>query len=254
MNQEYQEKGYFTVKALFQENELQELRKIILEFHDSWKSKNLEFYSKQAVNSAYITGTEYLDSSKRTFLFKFVGSHKLMKVVYSVIPDYPCFMNTQLFFDPVNKNQKNYWHRDPQYHLSIEEQKAALNGSEVVHLRIPLVDEPGIELIPGTHKRWDTADELDVRLEKNGHQNHENLSTGVKIELDAGDLLVFSANIIHRGLYGRNRLSLDILFCDPEPNLIEFVKNDCLPTQTIMNSLEDATAFTNTAKLKTNLI
>jgi len=62
-------------------------------------------------------------------------------------------MNTQLFFNPVNDGQKNYWHRDSQYHLSIEEQKEALVGPDVVHFRIPLTNEPGIELVPCTHQR-----------------------------------------------------------------------------------------------------
>lgn len=250
MNLKYKEKGYFIVRALFNEAELLELRNVLLEFHESWKNKNFELYAKKAVNSAYLTGVEHLSEAKRDVLFKFIGSTKLMSIVLSVIPNSPCFMNTQLFFNPVDEAQKNYWHRDPQYHLSVEEQKQALSGPDVVHFRIPLVSEPGVELVPGTHKQWDTQEELDVRLEQNNRRNHENISTGVKVELAAGDLLVFSANMIHRGLYGMDRLSFDILFCDSEPSLIDFIRDDCLPSQQITNALENATAFTNTIELK----
>lgn len=95
-------------------------------------------------------------------------------------------MNTQLFFNPVNPAQKNYWHRDPQYHLSIDEQKSALEGVNVVHYRIPLFGEPGIELVPASHKCWDTDEELDVRLARNNRRNSDDLSSGLTIELAAG--------------------------------------------------------------------
>ncbi|MDT8429662.1 MAG: phytanoyl-CoA dioxygenase family protein [Pseudomonadales bacterium] len=252
MNREYKESGYFVVRHLFTEEELRELAKAVLEFHGSWKCKNSEFYSKKAVNSAYITGTEHLGESKRNVLFKFIGSSRLMKVVSDVIPERPAFMNTQLFFNPVNADQKNYWHRDSQYHMTAEEQQEALSGPNVVHFRIPLANEPGIELVPGTHKRWDTDEELDVRLENNGHKNYEDISTGVRIKLEVGDLLVFSANMIHRGLYGMDRLSLDIIFCDTEPSLIKFASDDCLPGHEVLRDIEDPSAFLNTINLKTN--
>ena len=251
MIDEYQEKGYFVVRKLFQDKELQELRSILLEFHDSWKHANAEFYAEKAINSAYITGTEHLEAQKRELLFRFLASSKLMNTVTSTLKNRPTFMNTQLFFNPVKPTQKNYWHRDPQYHLSIEQQKQALKGPEVIHFRIPLVDEPGLELIPGSHKRWDTNEELDVRLENKGRKNHEDLSTGVCIKLQAGDLLVFSANMIHRGLYGMDRMALDILFSDPEPSLIKFVSDDCLPSQEIIKNLENPDAFQSTIELKT---
>jgi len=152
----------------------------------------------------------------------------------------------------VNETQRNYWHRDPQYHLSVDQQKEALLGPEVVHFRIPLFDEPGVELIPGTHRRWDSDEELGVRLDQDGHKNYDKLSAGVKITLNAGDLLVFSANIIHRGLYGMDRLALDILFCDPVPELMKFVDANGLANSQTLAKLENANAFKNTIELKTN--
>lgn len=223
---------------------------MVTRFHHSWRQENARFYAEKAVNSAYLTGKKHLNDAERLTLFEVIGSAKLMDVVMSVMGDRPAFMNTQLFFDPVNAEQKNYWHRDPQYHLSIEEQKKTLFGPEVVHFRIPLVDEPGVELIPGTHRRWDSDEELNVRLEQNGQKNSDNLSSGVRVRLNAGDLLVFSANMIHRGLYGLNRMSLDILFCDPVPELMQFVDDDCLPAAEILGKLENPAALARTLEIK----
>ena len=250
MNKHYQENGYFVVKNLFEKDELQELYNVLLEFHESWKGENSNFYLEKAINSAYITGEEHLEESKRVKLFQFIGSAKLMNIVSDVITKQPTFMNTQLFFNPANDAQKNYWHRDPQYHMTIDEQKNSLAGPNVVHFRIPLVKEPGLELVPATHKRWDTDEELDVCLEKNGRKNFDDLTNGVTVKLDEGDLLVFSANMIHRGIYGMNRFSLDILFCDPEPELAKFVRQDCLPNREILQSMEEPSAFLNTITFK----
>jgi ectoine hydroxylase-related dioxygenase (phytanoyl-CoA dioxygenase family) len=252
MLKDYEDNGYLVLKDFVKESDLLKLREAAAQFHQSWKQENLQFYAEKAINSAYLTAKKYLNNTERETLFKFIGSAKLMDVVASVMDGRPTFMNTQLFFDPVNQRQRNYWHRDPQYHMTVEEQKQALLGPNVVHFRVPLVDEPGVELIPGTHRRWDKDDELDVRLERNGRKNHENLSTGIKVKLDAGDLLVFSANMIHRGIYGMDRMSLDILFCDPVPELVKFVDDDCFPESDLLDKLENADAFKSAIEIKTN--
>jgi hypothetical protein len=46
------------------------------------------------------------------------------------------------------------------------------------------------------------------------------------------------------------RLSLDILFCDPQPSLVKFVKDDCLPSPAIILTLENADAFKSTIGIK----
>lgn len=252
MNDYYEDNGYLVLKNVFSGTEIQKLWDVISQFHHSWIQENSKFYAEKAINSAYLTANKHLMDSDRVSLFKFIGSDKLMEVVTSIMGSRATFMNTQLFFDPANRSQKNYWHRDPQYHMSVEEQKEALLGPNVLHFRIPLVDEPGVELIPGTHRRWDSKEELDVRLEQNSRKNHEDLPAGVRVSLDAGDLLVFSANMIHRGIYGMDRLSLDVLFCDPVPELVKFVDDGCLPDSETLGQLENASAFESAIEIKTN--
>ena len=152
MKQAYEDNGYFVIKNFIEKDELQELFDVLVEFHESWKYKNADFYSEKAINSAYITGVEHLEESKRAKLFQFIGSTKLMNIVSDVIKKQPTFMNTQLFFNPVNPQQKDFWHRDCQYDHEVEEQKKVIYENQVVHFRVPLFDELGMELVPGTHK------------------------------------------------------------------------------------------------------
>jgi ectoine hydroxylase-related dioxygenase (phytanoyl-CoA dioxygenase family) len=160
-------------------------------------------------------------------------------------------LNTQLFFDPYNAGQKNYWHRDLQYlGKSIEEQKAMLNSINVIHFRIPLKQENGIEIIPGSHKKWDSEVEFDIRIEANGKKCFEALPTGRIEKIEPGDLMVFSANMIHRGLYGLDRLSFDIIFCDSDPDLVRHAELDALPNEVDIQNIEFPNCFLNTIRLK----
>jgi ectoine hydroxylase-related dioxygenase (phytanoyl-CoA dioxygenase family) len=250
MNRAHRESGYLLIRDFLSDDEILTLHNVVAEFHRLWQKDNATYYAQSAVNSAYLTNQGYLNDRQRQVLFDFIGSEKVMSIVNELIPKQPCFLNTQLFFNPVNPKQSNYWHRDPQYHLTIEQQKSAISSSEVIHFRLPLLDELGIELVPGTHKRWDSTEELNVRLEQEGHKNNQPLSEGKVIKLDAGDLLIFSANMIHRGLYGLDRLAFDILFCQPDRSVIQFVSNDSLPSAEALTSLENSDAFDNTIKLK----
>jgi len=211
LNNDYKENGYFVIRDYFSDSEMTSLREVILKFHALWKESNKEFYEEVAFNSSLITGSEYLKANDRIKLFNFISSDKIMKLVDTLIPTTPAFMNTQLFFNPENVELKDFWHRDCQYDHDLEIQKQVITQTQVVHLRVPLFDEPGIELVPGTHLRWDNEEEFNVRQEIKGKQSNDDISTGKKIKLFTGDILVFSADMIHRGLYGMDRLALDIL-------------------------------------------
>ncbi|PKH02070.1 hypothetical protein CXF72_13620 [Psychromonas sp. MB-3u-54] len=246
----YDEQGYFVIRNYFNAAEISSLRKVILKFHGSWKDDNDIFYREEAFNSSLITGSQYLAFDDRVKLFNFISSKKIMDVVESVMAADPAFMNTQLFFDPVNPQQKDFWHRDCQYDYDIEDQKKVIHGTQVLHLRVPLFDEPGMELVPGSHKRWDSDEEFNVREEIKGRVSSDNLSSGHKIELAAGDLLVFSADMIHRGRYGLDRLALDILVFDSAGDYADYVDDDCLPDTAMLDKIADPRLFLNTIHLK----
>jgi ectoine hydroxylase-related dioxygenase (phytanoyl-CoA dioxygenase family) len=250
LNSRYNEQGYFVIRDYFNATEISSLRKVVLKFHELWKQDNVAFYREEAFNSSLITGSEYLASDDRVTLFNFISSKKMMKIVDSVISDSPAFMNTQLFFNPVNRQQKDFWHRDCQYDHDIDMQKEVIHETQVLHLRVPLFDELGMELVPGTHKRWDNEEEFNVRQEEKGRLSSEDLSTGKKINLAAGDLLVFSADMIHRGLYGLERLALDILVFDPTGDFADYVDDDCLPDTEMLDKIDEPRLFLNTRRLK----
>lgn len=239
IDQNYAKNGFVTLSNFFEPTVLRSITQVVEVFHQAWLKDNQAFYQAKAINSSGLTSDQYLTDEQRLVLFELICSSQLLDIVKLVLPS-PMFMGTQLFFDPYNPNQANYWHRDPQYHLTEEQQKLALTGPEVIHIRIPLTADPGVEVIPGSHKKWDTDEELQVRLEKNGHKHSESLSNGVQIPLQIGDVLLFSANMIHRGLYGKNRFALDILYCERDPQLTEFIQVKHQPSAEMMADLNNS--------------
>lgn len=241
-NNFFAENGYYYVKGLYTESELSKVRPILDKFHQHWLQENQSFYQSRGINSSGLTGAECLSVEEKFTLFEFVSANTLLKQVKGIVAE-PQFMNTQLFFNPYNPKQANYWHRDMQYHLELDAQKAALSGPEVLHCRVAFEDEPGIELIPSSHKNWDSDEELIVRLEQQGARNSDSLTRGKSVALKKGDLLIFSANMIHRGLYGMNRFALDILYFERHPSLNEFVQTGFLPTAEQKQHLKNPMVF-----------
>jgi hypothetical protein len=96
---------------------------------------------------------------------------------------------------------------------------------------IPLIEENGIEIVTGSHNRWDTELEHNVRLVLKGHKNNEPLPNAEIIELALGDILIFSAQIIHKGNYELNptRKAFDICVGKRYPLTSSFFDGDILP-------------------------
>lgn len=197
--------GYVIVKNLFSQFDIEKLAAIVDRIYGQWLNENhADFIEHKLVNMHSLTSPRYFEGheAERLLFFQTIASNRLTQLLDSMFGDGLYFHNTQLFFNPFENKRLPYWHRDMQYSpiddsILKDEQKNMVT----LHVRIPLVHEKGVELIPGTHKRWDTDLEKNVRLELNGHKNSEDLPGAVLIELAPGDVLIFSAQMIHRGNY-----------------------------------------------------
>ncbi|WP_428231135.1 phytanoyl-CoA dioxygenase family protein [Flavobacterium sp.] len=240
----YEQSGYFYLENFFSENEVAGIEKILIKFHELWLTDHAENYKNGILNSHSLTSGNYLNEEEKITLFNFISQDKFQELLKGIFPNTPIFLNTQLFFDPKSRDQKNYWHRDIQYTgMSVEDQKQAIKTQNVVHFRIPVKSELGIELIPKTHREWDLQKEFDVRNSLKGCNQSDDLERGEIVKLDRGDLLVFSANMIHRGIYGNNRFSLDIIFCDNIPQMKNFVDRNNLPSSKVFEAIRNKKIF-----------
>ena len=228
--------GYIVVKKLFCQNKIEQISSIVDDIYQQWRHKNYGVLLKnRSINMHSLTEPIYFidNDSKRTKFFELIASKKLTDLLKSIFGKGIYFHNTQLFFNPYVKDKLPYWHRDLQYSPIKDEIQAKEQGNILtLHIRVPLVAEKGIELIPGTHKRWDSKLEKKVRFELDGHKNSEKLPGAILIELEPRDVLIFDAQMIHRGNYKLNevRKALDICVGKHNSFTSDFLDINVLPT------------------------
>ena len=233
---EYDDIGYIVLRNFLSDIEISSISKHVNSVFNSWMCSNKsEIFDHQLVNMHSLTKKEYFENTpeERVNFFNSISPIKLINLLEGMFGSEIYFHNTQLFFNPLNSKRLPYWHRDMQYSpLPDDIQKAEQNNMVSLHIRIPLVKEKGVEIVPGTHKRWDTELERDVRLELNGHNNNEQLPNARLIELDVGDILIFSSQMIHRGNYQLNdsRKALDLCVGKYHHLTFGFLDKKVLPT------------------------
>ncbi|WP_244932529.1 phytanoyl-CoA dioxygenase family protein [Leptospira yanagawae] len=203
--------GYLLIQNFFDLDSISKIKSILKKANEEWLKKNKD---PKLINSAYLTSKQFLQNEEdRNTIFNFIASDQILRICKQIFQNEFYFLNTQIFFNPNDNEKKPYWHRDIQY-LGIpeEEQTVRILKDFVWHFRIPLEEDPGLWFVPGSHKRWDHKEEREVRLEIGTHRSDEPLPNQILIPHYPGDLLVFSAHLLHKGEYGKNRFSFDILY------------------------------------------
>ncbi|MFN8672733.1 MAG: phytanoyl-CoA dioxygenase family protein [Candidatus Sericytochromatia bacterium] len=231
----FNKNGYLIIKNFFIDNELELLENFINKIYKIWLKENQKAYENNSlVNMSSLTDKKYfLDNEfERVDFFNILTPKKLINLVNDIFNEKLYFHNTQLFFNPYNRNKKPYWHRDLQF-SDIEDslqEKEQLNMISL-HIRIPFLNEIGIELISGSHKRWDTELEKKVRFDLDNNKNSDFLPNSTLINLTRNDVLIFEAQMIHRGNYELNneRKALDICIGKKHFMTKKFIDNKVFP-------------------------
>jgi len=241
--EQYEEWGYTILRSLFKPEEMASIGGLVEGVYSQWTRENkAEIINNKLVNMHSLTLPEYFEGApeKRAELFEALVSLKLTEAIEGIFGSGIYFHNTQLFFNPIDKGRLPYWHRDMQYSpiddvIQRDEQLNMLS----LHVRIPLVEEKGLEVVSGSHKRWDTELERNVRLELKGHKNSEALPAGVLIHLRPGDIVIFNAQMIHRGNYELNpvRKALDLCIGKYHPLALDFLDGRVLPEEGEMENI-----------------
>lgn len=234
---QFETQGHTILRKFFEQEEIAQITQIVDRIYNQWQAENRHaLIEQQLINMHSLTHPKYFKGChhERLQFFELIASAKLTHALEQIFNTDIYFHNTQLFFNPYKEEKQPYWHRDLQY-SPIDDAVQAAEQHNILsfHGRIPLVAEKGVELIPDSHTRWDTELERNVRFELNGYQNHEALPGSVLIELEPGDVLIFSAQMIHRGNYALNpaRKALDLCLGRPHPLITGFLDKAGLPTE-----------------------
>ena len=251
----YQQHGYVLLPQLLSGQNIAGLNQSVMSVYSQWcRKNNHDIGFDQLVNMHSLTLPEYFaqQPESRLAFFQQLSCSVLVQRLQLIFGSTLYFHNTQLFFNPLDVVRKNYWHRDMQYsHIPDEQQQQLHHQLTSLHVRIPLVDETGIELIPHSHKQWDSELERNVRFAMNGQEQHNDLPHSQLISLKQGDVLVFNAQMIHRGRYVFNaaRLALDICMGTAHPLIDGFRDRTVQPTAQELTQIENRQWFVEAAKL-----
>ena len=124
------------------------------------------------------------------------------------------FRTAHYFHEPSERDYDGAWHRDgdetelPRFPAG----PAAAPRSTSLRVRLPFAHDDHLEIVPGSHRRDDTAEELQLR--RGRVRNAKNALGAIRIELVPGDVCVFDTWTIHRGRYRQAapRRTLDLVF------------------------------------------
>ena len=256
--EKYEEEGYVIIRNFLKTIDITSISKEVNHVFDTWINTNKSnIFENQILNMHSLTNPEYFKNNKeqRIDFFNAITPLKLTDLLENMFGSEIYFHNTQLFFNPLNTKRLPYWHRDMQYSSIADNlQKKEQHNIFSLHIRIPLVKEKGLEIIPKTHQRWDTELERDVRFQLNGHNNNESLPNAKLIDLDVGDILIFNAQMIHRGNYllNKSRKALDICVGKYHHLSFQFFDKDVLPNEKEFKLITNKQWFAETKKIQMN--
>jgi hypothetical protein len=142
---------------------------------------------------------------------------KLLDLARTILGEEPMFRCTSYFMNPLDTSLDGDWHRDSQYMTPDEtaERAMLLEGGDTgngIQFQVALVPSDDIELVPGSHLRWDTPDEYAIRRADGGRHNRSNEMPGaLRVALGAGDAAAINSLGVHRGRYHTDKLRRTVM-------------------------------------------
>jgi ectoine hydroxylase-related dioxygenase (phytanoyl-CoA dioxygenase family) len=141
-------------------------------------------------------------------LLELVADPDVLSLPQAVLCDDLVMRNIAFFFHPLQQSLEGIWHRDVGICLTDpqaerEDLLARRNPHHrATQMMIALIASDHFEVVPGSHRRWDTPEEFAVRRAVNPDGNRLGMMPGaVHVALQPGDAVVFDHSLIHRGCY-----------------------------------------------------
>ncbi|MEZ4737637.1 MAG: phytanoyl-CoA dioxygenase family protein [Caldilineaceae bacterium] len=253
---QWQTEGYLIVRKVFTPERTAQLRTICDAILEQWRVCNPETGQPggkpEATVMRHLNHPDYYQDHPAwlPILLEAAGDETVRTVAHTILQEEPLFRCTSYFFDPLAGSRDGNWHRDSQFSHredAAEEQviTAAGPGGRGFQMQIALVPSDDIEYVPGSHLRWDTPAEYAIRKADNWAHNESNAMPGaLRVDLAAGDGVLFNPMGIHRGRYhvGKLRRTLMLTYTAGSAKHVDYFSMQpwCL-TPAYLRDLQPAT-------------
>ncbi|MBM3263242.1 MAG: phytanoyl-CoA dioxygenase family protein [candidate division Zixibacteria bacterium] len=215
--EQWQQEGYVIVRGLHEPERVQRLLEVCESILAIWRRCNPEngkdCDDPNATCMRHLNHPGYFREHPewRPFLLDAVADSGVLSIARAVLNEEPLFRCTSLFFNPSEKSVDGNWHRDSQFWTPNDEtEKKALQNLDIngtsIQMQIALVPSDDVELVPGSHRRWDTPEEYQVRKADGQANNTRSLSDSLRVSLQPGDAVLFNPMGLHRGRYHAEKL------------------------------------------------
>ncbi|CAN5708195.1 hypothetical protein BH09MYX1_BH09MYX1_01980 [soil metagenome] len=216
--QSFRVHGYFALPAFLNPTDLGELRRACDVALDRARAESAE-NGHSTPKIGLFTELSYFaeQSDALVVLANFVGSARICALLEGLSHEdedaTPHLENTDYYHEQTKHDWDGDWHRDSQFGQPDPElERRRILGTTSVHVRVALEDDDRLEIVPGSHRRWDTPEELQIR--KGSKRTSSAMPGAKRMTLEAGDACIFHAWSIHRATYRRTplRRTLDSLY------------------------------------------
>lgn len=210
--------GYIVCRKLFSAAQAQSMLEVCEEVLRQWREEDPQTGAQGGREDAHVmrhlNHRAYFTTDRRGLhqLLDAVADAGVLSVCASILEETPLFRCTSLFMNPQLTSEDGSWHRDSQFLTpDIEAEKTSVSASqdygEAIQLQVALVPSADVEFVPGSHRRWDSPEEFEIRRADDGNNNRSNSMPGaLRIELQPGDAVAFNPFGLHRGRYHAGKL------------------------------------------------
>ena len=221
--------GYLVARQLFTAERVERLRAVAEGCHSQWRNASAESGEPGELAGGeecmrHLNHPGYFAPGTPGFaeLMEAIADPRCLELVETHCLGAPAlFRSTSLFVNPRTASREGPWHRDSQFLIPSEdlergflEQQSAngLINAMGLQMQIALLPSDDIELVKGSHARWDTPDEYAVRHADGGAHATDPMPGAVRISLQPGDAVLFNFNGFHRGRYHVDRPRQTLMF------------------------------------------
>jgi ectoine hydroxylase-related dioxygenase (phytanoyl-CoA dioxygenase family) len=220
----FRERGYFIVPAFLETPELAELRRACdLVLERARAESSVKGHTSPSVSLFADTGNFARWPGSLERLLTLVASARVCALLEGLAhadeERTPRLQKVDYYHEQTRRDWDGDWHRDSQFkEHDPQREYALLLRTTAVHLRFALSPDDRLELVEGSHRRWDSREELRVR--KGAQRSTADMPNATRVALRAGDACVFHAWAIHRATYQRAplRRTLDSLYAFGQPH------------------------------------